>query len=389
LTELEARPTTLRAIICVIISVTCIGLAYGYSLPVLSLIMERHGLSSTIIGLNTAVSSAAVLVFGPFVPRLLVRFGLRVPIFASILSSTLLVVPIAFTEPLYAWFPLRFVLGGAIFIALIATDIWVTQGASARTRGLLVGCYGAAVAGGVAAGPLLVSVTGTMGYTPFWTAGGLLGFSAIPMLLAYGPSPHMSRTDRPHLLRLVTAVPVAATAVVVFGAMDASIISLMPIFGLRQGLSEESSVRLVSIVLGGSVLLQVPIGFLADRIPKQVVLVGLGAVGAAAAAVYPLVFFVPGALFISLFILGGCVSGLYVVSLALLGDRFIGGALAAAVTMFTMMMATGTTVGPILSGAVMQAYDPYGLPATISGAMLIVPLVGLFAAITWLRRQRR
>lgn len=387
--ETEPRATTLRAIICVIITVMFFGLAYGYSLPVLSLIMEREGLNPTLIGLNTATSSAAVLIFGPFVPRFLVRYGLRIPIFLSIIVSTALIVPIAFTNPLYAWFPLRFLLGAAIFVALIATDIWVTQGASAKTRGRLVGCYGAAVAGGIAAGPLLVTGTGTEGYAPFWTAGGLLAFSIIPMLLAYGPAPHMTRTKRPPLLRFVGAVPVATVAVIIFGVMDSSILSLLPIYGLREGMTDEGSVKLVSIVLGGSVLLQVPIGYMADRFPKQAVLVGLGAVGAAAAAIYPAVFHIMPALFICLFVLGGCVSGLYVVSLAILGDRFVGGALAAAVTLFTMMMAAGTTGGPVLSGAVMEAYDPHGLPATISGAMLMVPIVGLFAWAFWLTRGKR
>lgn len=371
------QQTTLRAIICVIISVTFFGLAYGYSLPVLSLIMERDGLSSSLIGLNTATSSAAVLLFGPLVPRLLVRFGLRIPIFVSIAASVMLIVPIAFTEPLYAWFPLRFVLGAAIFAALIATDIWVTQGASAKTRGRLVGFYGAAVAGGVAGGPLLVAVTGSEGYAPFWTAGGLLAAAALPMLFAYGPAPHMSRSERAPLARFIVAVPVATIAVLVFGMMDASILSLLPIYGLREGMTDEGAARLVSIVLGGSVLLQVPIGYLADRFPKQAVLAGLGAVGCAAVATYPLVFHIQTALFICLFVLGGCVTGLYVVSLAILGDRFVGGALAAAVTLFTMVMAVGTTGGPVLSGVVMHTYDPYGLPATLAAGMLLVPVIGL------------
>jgi MFS family permease len=352
----DARPTTLRAIICVILCVTLFGLAYGYSLPVLSLIMERQGLSPTLIGLNTATSSAAVLLFGPLVPRLLVRFGLRRAIFGSIVLAVALVPPIAFTEPLYAWFPLRFALGAVIFSALIATDIWVTQGASPRTRGLLVGCYGAAIAGGIAAGPLLVTFTGSEGFAPYWTAGGLLAAAAAPMLFAYGPAPAMTRGDRPRLVRFLVAVPIATVAVTVFGVIDASILALLPIYGLRLNLSEDGAVRLVSVVLGGSVLLQVPIGYLADRFPKHFVLVGLGTVGCAAAALYPLAFLVQPALFLTLFLLGGCVSGLYVVSLAILGDRFSGGSLAAAVTVFTMVMSAGTTGGPVLSGALMAAY---------------------------------
>lgn len=373
--------TTLRAIVCVIVSVAFFGLAYGYSLPVLSLIMERDGISSTVIGLNTATSSAAVLLFGPLVPRFLARFGLRWSIFASILLSVALIPPIALTEPLYAWFPLRFVLGAAIFSALIASDIWVTQGASARTRGRLVGFYGATVAGGIAVGPLLVPLTGSEGYAPFLCAGALLVLAALPMLLAYGPQPSVAQTKAPRLRSFVLAVPVATLSVLIFGLMDPTLLSLLPIYGLRLGVDEEAAVRLVSLVMGGSVLLQPLIGYLADRVPKVGVLAFLGALGCTAAILLPLFFHLDAVLYPALFVLGGSVSGLYVVSLAILGDRFVGGALAAAVTVFTMLVSAGATIGPMLAGAAMRAYDPQGFPATIAIAMLLVPAVGF---ITWI-----
>ena len=378
----EQPQTTLRAIVCVIVSVAFFGLCYGYSLPVLSFIMEREGLNSTLIGLNTASSSAAVLVFGPFVPRLLGRFGLRAPIFVSIILGVAMILPIAFTEPLYAWFPLRFVLGAVIFTALIAADIWVTQGASAKTRGRVVGFYGAAIAGGIAGGPLLVSVTGSEGFAPFYCAGGLLAAAFVPMLFAYGPAPSVARSQIPKLRSFLFAVPIATIAVFIFGVMDPSILSLLPIYGLRLGASEEQAATLVSLVMGGSVLLQPVIGYMADRMPRAIVLALLGALGCGAAVLLPLCFNSAAVLYPALFVLGGSVSGLYVVSLAILGDRFIGGALAAAVTVFTMLTAAGATVGPILAGESMHRFDPDGFPASIAFAMLLVPVVGLIGLIS-------
>lgn len=383
-TDREPPQTTLRAIICVIVCAGFFGLAYGYSLPVLSLIMEREGLDSTLIGLNTAISSAAVLVFGPFVPRLLGRFGLRAPILVSVVLGVALIPPIAFTEPLYAWFPLRFLLGAVIFTALIASDIWVTQGASAKMRGRFVGFYGAAIAGGIAAGPLFVSVTGSEGNAPYYCAGGLLAAAIVPMLFAYGPAPSVARSGIPTLRSFVFTVPIATMAVIIFGVMDPSILSLLPIYGLRQGISEAQAVTLVSLVMGGSVLLQPAIGYLADRVRKSIVLGLLGALGCIAAILLPLFFDVPAVLYPALFVLGGSVSGLYVVSLAILGDRFFGGALAAAVTVFTMLTSAGATVGPVLAGAAMRRFEPDGFPVSIAIAMLLVPLVGL---VTWVAAQ--
>ncbi len=378
--EPEVPQTTVRAIICVIISVGFFGLCYGYSLPVLSLIMERAQLSETLIGLNTALSSVAVLVFGPFVPRLLGRFGLRAPIFASIILGVAMIPPIAFTEPLYAWFPLRFVLGAVIFTALIAADIWVTQGASARTRGRVVGFYSAAMAGGIVAGPNLISVTGSEGLAPFYCAGGLLAAAIVPMLFAYGPVPSVARSHTPRLHSFVFSVPIAAISVFIFGFMNASLLSLLPIYGLRLGASETRAATLVSLVMGGSVLLQPFIGMVADKMPKSLVLGLLGGLGCGAAVLLPLCFEYTAVAYAALFVLGGSVAGLYAVSLAILGDRFVGGALAAAVTVYTMLTAGGATVGPVLSGAAMDQFRPDGFPASIAFAMLLVPLIGV---ISW------
>jgi MFS family permease len=385
----EQPHTTLRAIICVIISIAFFGLAYGYSLPVLSIIMARYGVDSTMIGLNTAISSAAVLCFGPFVPRLLSRIGLRWSIFGSILLSVALIPPIAYTEPLYAWFPLRFALGAAIFSALIAADIWVAQGASAKTRGRLVGLSGAAMAGGIAIGPQFVSLTGSEGFAPFWCAGGLLALALVPMAFTYGPQPSVAHSEPPKLRSFVLAVPVATLAVLIFGIMNPSILALLPIYSLRLGAGEEYAVKLVSLVTAGSVFLQPVIGYFADRYQKTAVLVVLGAIGCGAAILLPFFFHLDAVLYPALIVLGGAASGLYVVSLAILGDRFVGAALAAAVTVFTMLVATGATLGPVLTGAAMRAYDPQGFPATMAVAMALVPLVGVLAWFFKYSRGRR
>src|SRR5918911_3768286 len=63
------------AIAAAIACVTAVGIGLSLSIPLLSLEMERMGVSSTLIGLNTAVSGIASICVLPFVPRLAARFG--------------------------------------------------------------------------------------------------------------------------------------------------------------------------------------------------------------------------------------------------------------------------------------------------------------------------
>ena len=58
--------TGAAAIACVAV----VGIGLSLSIPLLSLEMERMGLSNTWIGVNTAIAGVASIVVLPFVPRL-------------------------------------------------------------------------------------------------------------------------------------------------------------------------------------------------------------------------------------------------------------------------------------------------------------------------------
>ncbi len=374
-----APETTLRAMIAIIAAVALVGLTFGYTLPLLALIMEEDGIGPVMIGLSAAAESAAILAMGPFVPRILREWGLRTPMFAAVAIGVIMMVVLYFCDPRTAWFPLRFILGAAIFLMLITTDIWITQGAGAARRGRMIAIYGTAATGGIAAGPLLVPLTGTEGILPFLVGAGALAASAVPLLFAWGPAPSMGDRARLSLGALVSAVPLLVAAVLAFGLLDAAVLSLMPIYGLRRGLDEAGAVLLVTILVAGSILLQFPIGWLADRVAKPRVLVGCAFAGLGAAVVFPLVFDLPWLLWPCLFVIGGAMVGVYIVSLAILGDRYSGGTLAAAISGTAMAYALGSTAGPLLTGAALRGWDPYGFNVIVAAAFgLILVVAALF-----------
>jgi MFS family permease len=357
----EPVETTKRALFAVIVCTALVGLTFGYSLPLLAIMMEKEGISATLIGLSAASESVAILLIGPFVPRLFSTFGLRRPMVGGVIVGTIMIGALAFFDPLYAWFPLRFVMGAAIFLMLIASDIWVTQGAGPAMRGRMIAIYGAAITGGIACGPLIVPLTGTEGALPFIVCAGLLALSLLPLLAAYGPAPAMSEHGGRGLVSLLGAVPILVVAVLSFGLMDSAVLSMMPIYGLHSGMTEARAVLLVTVLVAGSIVLQLPIGWLADRIDKYRLLVGCAVMGLVAAAVFPFVTALEELLWLSLLGLGGGMVGMYVVSLAILGDLYKGRELAAAISGFAMILAVGSTSGAMVSGALMRIWDPHGL----------------------------
>ena len=62
-----------KSLIAVIACISVVGMGLGVSIPLLALMMERQGVSSTLIGANTAMPALATLLFTPFIPGLLHR----------------------------------------------------------------------------------------------------------------------------------------------------------------------------------------------------------------------------------------------------------------------------------------------------------------------------
>ena len=351
--------------IAVITCASLVGLTFGYSLPLLSIIMEKAGIGSTLIGLSAASESAAIILFGPFVPRLIGALGLRNAMFAGTLFGVVALSALAFFEPLYVWFPLRFVLGGTIFLVLIASDIWVTQGASAKHRGRMIGIYGTAITGGMAVGALLVGLIGSDGTLPIFIGAAILASAALPLTFAHGPVPAMEETGKLQPRTMLLAMPLLVAAVFAFGVIDSSALSLLPVFGLHLGMNEQTSTVLVTVLVAGSILLQFPIGWLADRIDRMHVLLMCAVAGTVAAIFLPIFLGSDWAMWICLFTVGGSMVG----------------ELAAAVTLFAMIFAVGSTLGPLIGGGAIDVWDPYGLNVLIIGAFCLVLALAIFHGI--------
>uniref|UniRef100_UPI0013D393F4 MFS transporter n=1 Tax=Klebsiella pneumoniae TaxID=573 RepID=UPI0013D393F4 len=56
-------------------------------------------------------------------------------------------------EPLWAWFPLRFVFGASLAVLFVLSEYWINAVAPEARRGLVLGIYATALSLGFAAGP--------------------------------------------------------------------------------------------------------------------------------------------------------------------------------------------------------------------------------------------
>jgi MFS family permease len=167
-------------------------------------------------------------------------------------------------------------------------------------------------------------------------------------------------------------------AALVAGLVESADLTLLPLFGLHSGLDERAALLLVAVFMAGNVILQVPIGLLADRYGRRTLL-GICAV---ASCIGPLLLQTslgsPLLLWPLLFVWGGTLYAFYSQGIALLGEEFAVEDLPGANTLFVMVYCLGGVIGPSAGGMAMDLWPSRGLPALLSGAASLM-LVGLAA----------
>ena len=109
-----SEKTPWAAIAGVIATVSVFAIAQGLTYPLLSFILQRQGASSSLIGLSAAMTPLGFILSAPLIPFIARRFGAgRTALTCAGLGMVLLAL-IGWTQDVWLWFPLRFLLGFAI-----------------------------------------------------------------------------------------------------------------------------------------------------------------------------------------------------------------------------------------------------------------------------------
>ncbi|MER2534544.1 MAG: MFS transporter [Rhizobiaceae bacterium] len=372
------------AIIAAISSISVVGVAIGLGMPLLSVILESRGHTTTMIGLNTAVAGLASLAAAPLAAPLAARLGVAPSILAMIVLGAVSFTGFYAAPSFWMWFPLRVGLHVALTILFILSEFWITSSAPPSRRGFVLGIYATVLSLGFAGGPWLFSRIGSDGFLPFGVTCGLVALAALPVIAAWRDSPPMhSEGPRPGFQRYIWLVPTATAAVLVFGAVETGGFALFPVYGERIGYSETDTALLLTMIGLGNVILQIPLGMLSDQIrDRRHLLLACATIGLIGTLLMPLAASNWHLLAGLLFLWGGVVAALYTVGLAHLGSQLTGAELAAANAAFVFCYGIGMVLGPQAIGIGMDIAGVNGFGWSLSlffGAYILL-LAGRLAA---------
>jgi MFS family permease len=243
----------------------------------------------------------------------------------------------------------------------------------ADSRGIVMGIYGTVFSIGIVAGPVLLEFTGTRGAEPFAIGAACLILTLLPLAVLRGvASATQEFTPLRGLSGALRTAPIVMLAAFVAGLVESADLTLLPLFGMHSGLGERAALLLVAVFMAGNVVLQVPIGVLADRYGRKTLL----AICTVASVIGPLLLRsslgLPLLLWPLLFVWGGTLYAFYSQGVALLGEEFAAEKLPSANTLFVMVYCLGGVIGPSAGGIAMDLWPNRGLPYLLSGAALLM-----------------
>jgi len=231
---------------------------------------------------------------------------------------------------------------------------------------------------------LIVALLGVRGWAPFIAGGAICAIAALPLLLP-GPGLHIpekARSGLRDIIIIIAKAPRLMVAALAFGAIETSAMNFSPIWAFRAGYAETQAQLLVSAGAIGVILLQLPLGWLGDLFDRYRLML----ICAFAGILGPALMYLAGqnhspTIYLVFFFYVGLVEAIYILALAIVGQRFAKSEMTTASAAIVTLYGLGSLSSPVLVGPLMDAINP-------NGALIGLLLVGLIYPITAVLRRR-
>lgn len=375
-----------RRVLTAIISVLAVyGLTVGFFYPLISLKLELRGISPTLIGVMGALPFFASIIVSPFVPLIMRRFKVVRLVFISICSDLIFILLMILFDDINVWFACRFMMGVAGSVLFVVSETWINEIAEDHYRGRVLALYTLVFSATLGLSPLLIVFMGAEGNLPFIVAAIAIALAAIPLYWARDSEPDFSGGKVSHVLKFILLAPtlVAASALMAFD--EAALITLLPVYSLRHGLTESTAALMLTVLAFGSMAIQPIVGRLADSMNRYMLLYISAILVLAGALLLPLIIKTDILLWIVLFFWGGAIAAIYTVALTIMGARFRGAQLAAGNAAFGLMWGVAGTIAPGTAGYGMTVWGPNGFV----GVLVVSAVAFLILAAVRAKLSRR
>ncbi|GMG84870.1 MFS transporter [Paralimibaculum aggregatum] len=366
-------------------SIFLVQLGSGSLGPLDALAGAARGFTTGEIGLMGSAHFAGFFVGCWLAPRLIGQIGhSRAFAAAAAVGAMGALLHPVFEGPYY-WAALRVLTGVAIASAYTVVESWMQAKVENRNRGRVFGVFRVVDLAGQITAQALIAVLDPASYAAYNIVAAFCCLCLLPLTLTRRMPPLTPNAPRLRPLKALKLSPTACLGIVVAGLTGAAFRMVGPIYAVEAGLDPTGIALFLSAAVFGGIAAQYPVGWLADKVDRRAVLLGISGV-AVLACLGLMAWMDPGdhnSLYLGAFVFGVTAYPVYSVSAAYANDRapadFIVELNAALVFFFSV----GAIVSPLASAELITAYGPAALFGFAAAAHLV-----LFAFTLYRMSQR-
>ncbi|MBI6548089.1 MFS transporter [Xenorhabdus lircayensis] len=360
--------------VSIILGASLVGLAMGYTLPMVSLKLAGQKQTSTLLGIMSALPAVGMLISSIVIPTLTRLYNLNKLLSFSLLLLTVSTLFSAYLNNIYYLVLPRFLMGFACGVIVVVGESWVSGNTSDKHKGTLMGLYTSAFTGCQLLGPLLISIFGIISLIPAIL---LAVFSLLcVVLILINPSASISPQQREEeksrfpVFPLIMSAPCLIIGVLCFSSFDAVALSMFPLYGLSVGIPETITITIITLIFLGDAIFQVPIGWFADRTSLKRMHIICGVIFTLSLLALP---FTVNSIFlwVDVIIMGAFGGGIYTLSLVRAGKKYSGQMLIAINSLFGVVWGVGSLTGPLVTGVAMDIFNEKGFIITLVSVGLL------------------
>ncbi|MQL50253.1 MFS transporter [Photorhabdus khanii] len=373
------RNSRFFAIFAITSSIAVIGIVIGLTIPMVALRLNSQGIDELYIGLISAAPALGVLLSAPVVQKIVVLIGKKHAMLIATVVSAVSLLPLLSSLSMELLFPLRLMTGAASGLIICLGETWINELSEENKRGRILAVYTTTFTVSQLLGPSIIALYGVTDKTPILICT-LIHFISVVLFLMIDQKqgdklPKHGKGSSFSIVQFVKVAPAICGGVLFFSFFDGTILSILPIYGMSCGYTEAVAALMISTILAGDALMQIPFGWLADHMNRVRLYRICGAVTLGASVLLPFTMTHHYLIWPLLIVLGATAGAIYTIALVQIGQYFSGNDLIVANASAAMLWGIGSLLGPLLAG-VASSVAPSGLP------VLLVVIAALFLVST-------
>lgn len=393
----------LASLSALIAAISLVTIANATMTTIMPLRMLEDGASDAMVAIFGAAYFLGFAVGCFSEPPRILRIGYIRAFAGAAALCTMFAVVMDLTDSVGLWILLRFLMGIAIAAIFATVDGWINATTPDSMRGKVFATYGWCMGASAVLGQLLMVAWDGMavGFITILALAFNVAVVLIVLTRAVAPSTHPVVSDaaegNPIRSRMIVMTSSTAVVAAIYaGLVTTAILSILPALMAGGGVGEAAIGYVIGSFFLGRLVLQIPIGVIADRMDLRLLiaviagLTGLAAVAGSVLALLDLAEIVEGAgpfnqllfLFVMM-VVGGLILPLYTVANSLAFARAEDHPPVKIATTLLLVHSAGAVAGPLLVAALLPGVGPHALPMVVALASAATAAFAL-----WRRRAR-